>query len=1528
MADKKISDLTALTGSNTASDDQLPIVDTSATETKKISRDELKQAVLATGVVANGSTVRTNLGVSIGSDVQAFNSHLTTISTLARSDGNVIVGDGSAWVAESGATLRASIGVDAAGTDNSTNVTLAGKDYLALSGQAITAGSIDLTDDVSGVLPVANGGTNATTVAGARSSLNVDVAGTDNSINVTLAGEDYLSISGQQITAANIDLTDNVTGTLPLASGGTNATTAAGARTSLNVDPAGTDNSTNVTIAGEDYLSISGQQITAANIDLTDNVTGALPLANGGTNATSAAAARTSLGVDAAGTDNSTPVTIAAGRDYVSISGQTLTLNAVDLTADITGNLPVANLNGGSSASSTTFWRGDGTWSAPVGTGDLISTNNLSDVASASTSRTNLGLAIGSDVQAHDADLDAIAALAKADSSIIVGNGSTWVAESGATARTSLGVDAAGTDNSTPVTIASGLDYVSISGQTLTLNSVDLAADVTGNLPVANLNGGTSASSSTFWRGDGAWAAPAGAGDLVSTNNLSDVASASTSRTNLGLAIGSNVQAYDADLTALGGLAKADGNIIVGNGSTWVAENGAAARTSLGVDAAGTDNSTNVSLAGSLDYITISGQTITRNAIDLAADVTGTLATANVADDAITYAKIQNVTATNRVLGRDAAGAGVIEEISPSALRTMINVEDGATADQSNAEIRAAVEAATDSNVFTDDDHSKLNGVEAGATADQSNAQIRAAVEAATDSNVFTDADHTKLNGIEANATIDQTDAEIRAAVEAASDSNVFTDADHTKLNGIAASANNYVHPNHSGEVTSAGDGATTIANNVVDEANLKISNTPTNGYILTAQSGNTGGLTWAAAAAGGATDIDGLSDAVTYSSGQEIGIGSGALDSSTGASANANTAVGYNAGTDVTSGQASTFLGNSAGSNMTTGSSNNFIGRSSGLHITTTSNNNFMGAFAGYSITGANNVAIGTQAMLAGWSGGASTDKCVAIGTNSMLATSTAEESVGIGYDSLKAMTSGSVNVAIGSGSGIKLTSAYGNTLLGESAGTDITTGSKNTMIGRYTGHTGSNFTGSNNIIIGYQADASSQTVSNEITLGANDQTKLRVPGVGFYIDGGNVGIGTSSPTTKLDIRSSGSDVARVQSSGSASQILFYDSNLASTRIGSRSGNLTVDTANAERLRVTTAGNVAIGKTTAATALDVSGTVTATAFAGDGSNLTGISAGATNINGLSDALTNKRSMGLGSGALVNADDAYRDNVAVGENAFNLLTAGRSSVALGAYASSHQSGSYHRAIAIGHKAGASVNTGTGNGECVLVGSDVGAYGGILHSILIGHYLCNQSGSGANYSVVLNPAGTSGNHLQANYSTHIGHNAGGSVTTGTNCVMLGSNSGTTTTTGSNVMTLGNLAAASSATVSNEITLGNSSISTLRCQVTSITALSDRRDKKDIKELPVGLDFINALSPVEFTWNMRDGAKVGQKEAGFIAQELDEAQQDAGVEDLMNLVLKTNPDKLEAAPSKLIPVLVKAIQELSAEVKALKLCKCDT
>jgi hypothetical protein len=170
------------------------------------------------------------------------------------------------------------------------------------------------------------------------------------------------------------------------------------------------------------------------------------------------------------------------------------------------------------------------------------------------------------------------------DGNILVGDGTNFVEESGATARTSLGVDAAGTDNSTDVTLAGTPDYITLSGQVLTRNQVDLTADVTGDLPVTE--GGTGVSSLT----------------------------------NGGVLLGSGTGA----VTAMAVLA--DGEMIVGDGTTDpVAESGATLRTSIGVDAAGTDNSTDVTLTGTPDYITISGQVITRGSIDLTSDVTGDL---------------------------------------------------------------------------------------------------------------------------------------------------------------------------------------------------------------------------------------------------------------------------------------------------------------------------------------------------------------------------------------------------------------------------------------------------------------------------------------------------------------------------------------------------------------------------------------------------------------------------------------------------------------------------------------------------------------------------------------------------------------------------------------------------------------------------------------------------------------------------------------------------------------------------------------
>ncbi len=96
---------------------------------------------------------------------------------------------------------------------------------------------------------------------------------------------------------------------------------------------------------------------------------------------------------------------------------------------------------------------------------------------------------------------------------------------------------------------------------------------------------------------------------------------------------------------------------------------------------------------------------------------------------------------------------------------------------------------------------------------------------------------------INSAAVITATDLDISGDVDI--DGTLETDALTIGGTAVEAGANNYSHPNHSGEVTSSGDGATTIASNVVDEDNLKISNSGSDGQFLQKQSGNTGGLTW-----------------------------------------------------------------------------------------------------------------------------------------------------------------------------------------------------------------------------------------------------------------------------------------------------------------------------------------------------------------------------------------------------------------------------------------------------------------------------------------------------------------------------------------------------------------------------------------------------------------------------------------------------------------------------------------------------------
>ena len=317
----------------------------------------------------------------------------------------------------------------------------------------------------------------------------------------------------------------------------------------------------------------------------------------------------------------------------------------------------------------------------------------------------------------------------------------------------------------------------------------------------------------------------------------------------------------------------------------------------------------------------------------------------------------------------------------------------------------------------------------------------------------------------------------------------------------------------------------------------------------------------------------------------------------------------------------------------------------------------------------------------------------------------------------------------------------------------------------------------------------------------------------------------------------------------------------------------------------------------------------------------------------MSDAVTydSGTGIGLGTGALTNDDDSDNYNTALGYNAGNATTSGEGNVF------------------VGYEAGSSRTT---VGKSVCVGYEAGRYPTSYHVTAIGYQALKGSSSaqlainntavgtyaGLNtQSTSIGPGGrnvfmgyaAAKDHTTGQRNVVIGATAGEHMTTGQKNVVIGRGAGAgeteyarRLTTGDNNVIIGHHAEASSSTVDNEITLGDPNIATLRCNVQTISSLSDARDKADVQELPEGLDFISKLNPVKFRWQTRDGnGKDGTYEAGFIAQELQSAQQNADA-DYLGLVMDENPDRLEASYGKLVPMLVKAIQELKSEVEQLK------
>jgi hypothetical protein len=318
-----------------------------------------------------------------------------------------------------------------------------------------------------------------------------------------------------------------------------------------------------------------------------------------------------------------------------------------------------------------------------------------------------------------------------------------------------------------------------------------------------------------------------------------------------------------------------------------------------------------------------------------------------------------------------------------------------------------------------------------------------------------------------------------------------------------------------------------------------------------------------------------------------------------------------------------------------------------------------------------------------------------------------------------------------------------------------------------------------------------------------------------------------------------------------------------------------------------------------------------------DGTNWTSAAAaagGATALDGLSDVTTTGSSVAVGS---TNAGDTGSFNTALGKDVMNNNTSGYRNTALGYGVIAANTTGYQN-VAVGMQSLDANTTGFAN---TAVGYDaISTSATVSYGTAVGWGACKSTTSELNDG--------------------FGYIAGRDITTGTKNTCLGSYTHNITT-GSGNTHIGHNAGETYETSSNMFILGGSTIANLKCNDTSISSLSDQRDKAEITDLPesAGLDIINALRPVTYYWDRRewydnntpDGSKIkpdfrswksnsGQRQ-GFIAQEVESAisghkyLEDSGV-------VSGTEDKKEFAPAHLLTNAIKAIQQLSAEVETLK------
>jgi len=304
-----------------------------------------------------------------------------------------------------------------------------------------------------------------------------------------------------------------------------------------------------------------------------------------------------------------------------------------------------------------------------------------------------------------------------------------------------------------------------------------------------------------------------------------------------------------------------------------------------------------------------------------------------------------------------------------------------------------------------------------------------------------------------------------------------------------------------------------------------------------------------------------------------------------------------------------------------------------------------------------------------------------------------------------------------------------------------------------------------------------------------------------------------------------------------------------------------------------------------------------------------GYSAG-TNIGSTSGSIA----IGFASGVQNSASEV----VVIGRQAY---ANGYGTVALGPYAGAATSSTSNYCINIGAHAGR--YEGGGDYNIRLGGrNSYNYYSTGNENVAIGWYSGRYEQYGGYNVSVGGYSNYEGNYTD--YSVNVGQQAGRYNYGNDFCTNVGYYTGNQTTTmqGNYNTSIGAYATPNSRYAVGQFTLGNGQVQTLRCNDTSISTLSDERDKTNIQDIPYGLDFINYVRPVSFDWNRRDGSMGTRKDIGFIAQDLVDAELEFSSVQHTRLVDYSDPEKLEARTHAIFPILVKAVQELSQKNDALE------